>query len=73
MVISLYTTLKFPLSTFLHIRSIVALRSIQIKIDENVILCIGRLKEITFLCSQIDISYNNFSESSAPNTCPDTL
>ncbi|KAK4589470.1 hypothetical protein RGQ29_020157 [Quercus rubra] len=22
---------------------------------------------------QIDISYNNFSESSAPNTCPDTL
>jgi hypothetical protein len=32
-----------------------------------------RLKEIMLLCSQIDISYNNFSSKSAPPTCPDNL
>ncbi len=35
--------------------------------------CLQRLKEIMLLCSQIDISYNNFSSKSAPPTCPDNL
>lgn len=32
-----------------------------------------RLKQLMFVCSQIDVSYNKFSPTSAPDTCPDTL
>ena len=33
----------------------------------------GVMKTYMSLCSQIDLSYNNFSEKSAPPACRDSL